>query len=159
MVDPSDALTSFQQAIINGRIPHAQLHRGNLDSEILVHLDHPNEKPRFTYVKLKDKTVTALVVVVLVEPLNNTPCFHIGYAVPELYRGQNLAKNLVKAAIAELKSGMARQGVDEFYLEAIVGVDNAPSNNIAKDIISNNPTNIIDSFSGLPALQYITKIE
>ena len=83
LTDPSDALTSFQQGLQNGDI---QLERGELDPELFVHLDHPNEMTRFTYVRLQGRTVTAFVMLVAVEPIEGTPCLQIGYAVPKAYR-------------------------------------------------------------------------
>jgi hypothetical protein len=54
MTDPSDALKSFQQALVDGEI---QLQRGQIDPGLFVHLDRPNGQPRFTYVRLQRQTV------------------------------------------------------------------------------------------------------
>jgi len=64
--DPSDALKSFQQALVDGQI---QLQRGQIDPGLFVHLDQPNGQPTFTYVRLQRQTVTALVILVVSDPI------------------------------------------------------------------------------------------
>jgi hypothetical protein len=94
MTDPFAALESFQEALANGVL---SLRQGSIDPELFVHLDHPNSSTRFTYVRLDRRTVTALVMFVLVDPLEGSPCFQIGYAVPERYRAQGRTKDIVVA--------------------------------------------------------------
>jgi RimJ/RimL family protein N-acetyltransferase len=156
MTDPSNALQSFQQALLHGGI---QLKRGVLDRDLYVYVDKPNGQTRFTYVRLEDKTVTAFVELGLCEPIEGTPCLAIGYAVPEAYRNQGHAKEAIKAALAEMKHGLGRHVSKSFYVEAIVGADNKPSRRVAEQVISNTPVAITDQISGLPAFQYIRKIE
>jgi hypothetical protein len=155
MTDPSDALTSFQQALRDGLI---EVHAGTIDPELYVHLDHPNGTPRFTYGRHKGDVITALVVLAMCEPIDGVPCFQIGYAVPEDYRSQGRAKSIVDAAIAELKHGLGRNKIDSFYVEAIVGVDNEASKRVATTTISTTPVAVTDKYSGLPALQYLRKV-
>jgi hypothetical protein len=155
MTDPSDALKSFQQALVDGEI---QLQRGQIDPELFFHLDHTNGQPRFTYVRLKHQTVTALVILVIGDPIEGVPCFQIGYAVPEAYRSQGRAKNAVGAAIIELRHGLARNRISTFYVEAIVGTDNESSKHVAAATITTTPVEVTDQVSGLPALHYVRKI-
>lgn len=156
MTDPSDALISFQQALVDGEV---QLQRGQIDPDLFVHLDHPHGQPRFTYVRLERQTVTALVILVISDPIDSVPCFQIGYAVPESYRSQGRAKNAVDAAIVELKHGLSRNKISTFYVEAIVGTNNEVSKHVAAATISNSPVEVTDQVSGLPALHYVRKIE
>jgi hypothetical protein len=156
MTDPSGALVSFQQALLDGEI---QLQHGAIDPELFVYVDRPSGLPRFTYVRLKHQMVAAMVMLVSVEPLDGYPCFQIGYAVPERYRRQGRAKSAVAAAIAELRQGLKRNHVLTFYVEAIVGTDNEASKRVAAVTISAVPTEITDSVSGLPALRYVRKID
>lgn len=155
MTDPSDALKSFQEALLGNQL---QMQRGEVDPELLVYLDHPNEKPRFTYVRLQRRTVTALVMLVVSDAIEGTPCFQIGYAVPEAYRNQGRAKSAVSAAISELKHGLLRNEVATFHVEAIVGADNKASQHVAAGTISTTPVAISDQVSGLPAFHYVRKI-
>jgi hypothetical protein len=157
MTDPFAALESFQEAFANGVL---SLQRGVIDPELFVHVDYPDGSTRrLTYVRLDRRTVTALVMFALVDPIEGSPCFQIGYAVPERYRAQGRAKDIVVAAIAELKKGLTGNGVPAFYIEAVVGTDNEPSTRVAAAIISTSPTQITDHVSGLPALHYVLKVE
>ena len=155
MTDPSDALTSFQQALLDGEM---QLGRGDIDPELSVHHDSPQGKMRLTYARLEGQTVTALALVVMGDPIEGLPCFELGVAVPEEYRSQGRAKKIVEAAIAELKHGLARNKISTFYVEAVVGTANEASKRVAAAIISASPVAGTDYLSGLPALQYVRKI-
>jgi hypothetical protein len=157
MTDPFAALEPFQQAFANGVL---SLQRGVIDPELFVHVDYPDGSTRrLTYVRLDRRTVTALVMFALVDPIEGSPCFQIGYAVPERYRAQGRAKDIVVAAIAELKRGLTGNGVPAFYVEAVVGTDNEPSMRVAAATLSTSPVQITDHVSGLPALQYLLKVE
>ena len=102
--------------------------------------------------------MTALVVFALCEPIEGTPCFNIGYAVPEAYRNQGRAKEAISAAISEMQHGFGRLG-HLFYVEAIVGADNKPSQRVAEQVIAETPVASTDQISGLPAFQYVRRIE
>jgi hypothetical protein len=95
----------------------------------------------------------------LTEPIEGIPCFQLGCAVPAAYRGQGRAKNIVDAAIIEMKNGLARNKISAFYVEAIVGAHNTASQHVAAATISTTPKEVTDQFSGLPALQYLRKID
>lgn len=154
MTDPTDALISFQEAL---RLGNLDLQRGELDSDLVVHLDHPIGKARFTYGYISGTTVTALAIFALVEPLGGLPCFHVGVAVPEPFRDKGLAKKIIAAGIAELRHGMARNKVTALAFEAIVSKTNHPSKKVADEIFSKTPKEVTDEFSGEPALQYVLK--
>jgi hypothetical protein len=57
-----------------------------------------------------------------------------------------------------MRHGLALQGRSDFYVEAVVGVDNRPSQRVAEKVISDAPTAVQDQVSGEPALQYIRRI-
>jgi hypothetical protein len=156
MTDPTDGLVSFQQALLRGEI---NLRAGEIDPELFVHLDEPTAGVlRFTYVRLSGQEVKALAMIVTTERIHGLPCFQAGVAVPLSHRGKGYAKSIVADAIAELKNGLSRNGVDSFYVEAIVSIDNEPSKRVAAATISSSPTAITDELSGLPALQYLRRI-
>jgi hypothetical protein len=153
MTDPSDALQSFQQALLLGGIQLQQ--RGELDKDLYVYVDAPDGQRRFTYVRLEGRTVTALVIFGICEPIDGIPCCAIGYAVPEAYRNQGRAKEVARAALSEMR----HLNRHPFYVEAIVGADNLPSRRVAEQVISDAPVAMIDEISGLPALRYVRRIE
>lgn len=156
MTDPSIALQSFQQELLRGAI---QLQRGVIDPDLYLYVDNPNGETRFTYVKVEGKTVTAFVSLARCEPIEGTPCLAIGYAVPDAYRNQGRAKQAISAAISEMKHGLGRGGISVFYVEAIVGADNKSSQRVAEQVISDMPVAVTDQISGLPAFQYVRKVE
>jgi hypothetical protein len=157
MTNPSEALKSFQAELTRGGM---QLQRGAIDKDLYLHVDNPNGVMRLTYVKLENRTVTALVMFALGDHrVEGKPCFNIGYAVPEAYRNQGRAKEAVRTAIAEMLHGFGKHGDATFYVEAVVGTDNKPSQRVAEQAISATPVAITDHVSGLPAFHYIRKIE
>lgn len=155
MTDPSSAMHSFQAALSSREI---QLQRGALHRELYLYADDANRQPRFTYVTLEEGTVTAFVNLVLCGRIEGTPCFQIGYAVPEAFRRQGRAKTIVGMAIEELQRGFSGRG-QALYLEATVSVDNTPSQRVAEQTLSATPDAITDSVSGLPALHYLRKLD
>lgn len=156
MTDPTNALVSFQRALLEGNI---RLQAGELDRGLFVHADSPTTGvSRITYVRMDGATVSAFATFVTTEPINGLPCFQVGVAVPVPYRSKGHAKSILKAAIAELKNGLSRNKIDSFYVESVVDVDNEASRRVSAATISSEPTSITDSFSGLPALQYLRKV-
>lgn len=156
LTDPFPALQSFQQAYLAGRI---DLQRGQVDTNLFLHVDQPNGAPRLTYVRLDGRTVTALVEFVTCAPVDGSPCFNIGYAVDPKYRNQGLAKQLLVAAIAELQAGFGSAGFPGFYVEAIVSVDNLASQKVATFGITPDRIHGTDNLSGVPIYQFIKKFE
>src|SRR4051812_29251782 len=115
MVDPADAMTSFQEALLRGVIG---LQRGELDRDLYVHLDRRNGHLRLTYVRLAGRTVTAFVNFSKCDPVKGLPCFQIGCAVPERFRKQGRANDAVRSAIREMQNGLARNSIPEFYVKS-----------------------------------------
>ncbi|WP_312405387.1 GNAT family N-acetyltransferase [Rhizobium sp.] len=155
LTDPSIGLKSFQSELAWGRI---KIDRCRWQKELFMHLDFPTGDkgdPRYTYVSLDEKkSVKAMVIMAVAEPLHGRPCFGIGYAVPEKYRGNGYAKDAVAAALREFRSGMKNARVSNFYVEAIVGKDNAPSNAVALATIAKDRTEVTDSLSKTPCYRY-----
>jgi len=115
-------------------------------------MDSVYRKPRFTYVNLDGKTVTAMAIFVEGQKMEGHHVFDIGYAVPEPYREQGRATNIVKTAVSELEHGLPKTGILEFFVQAVVSTNNGASQQVAKNTISENPKVITDSVSDLPAL-------
>lgn len=155
MNDPFDALQSFQEEASKGNL---RLQPGTLDTNLYSYLDQPNGTPRLTFIRLDERTVTAFASFVSVEPVDGEPCFEVGYAVPELYRNQGRAKELVAAAIAEMQNRFCLKGICAFHVEAIVSENNHASQRIAQSVISNKPISITEESSGERAFQYLRRI-
>ncbi|MCF8534118.1 MAG: GNAT N-acetyltransferase [Reyranella sp.] len=153
MTDPAVALASFQQALNRGQI---RLQRGALDPNLYVYQDVNGT--RLTYVRLEGRTVTALAMFVNVEPIDGVPCFQTGYAVPEKFRKQGRAQEIIEAAIAELQKGLARNNVPKFCVEAIIAADNEASKRVAEKVLSTSSKATTDEMSGTAAIQYLRNI-
>lgn len=155
MTDPSEAMILFQQAHLAGHIP---MRRGTLDRDLYLAVDEINDCVRFTYMRLQSQTITAFASFVRIEPVDDTPCFQTGYAVPEELRGQGRAAEIVAAALREMTAGFGRAGIHDFYVEAIVGIDNIASQKIAANLLQKSPVAIKDCVSGKPALRYLRRM-
>jgi Acetyltransferase (GNAT) family len=154
MTDPTNALQSFQRLLLTGTI---QLEPGRLDKNLYSYVDEVDGTTRFTLVRLEGKTVTAFVVFAQDGAIEGKPCFAIGYAVPEAYRNQGRAREIVKAALAEMQGAFKR-----LYPEFCRGgrwADNRPSPRVAEQVISDTAVAITDQISGLPAFRYVRKVE
>ncbi|POU76077.1 N-acetyltransferase [Leclercia sp. LSNIH7] len=155
MVDPSDSLISFQDALANKLIT---LSSCVVHPEMKVLLDDAEGTPRITYALLDGEKVQGIAIYVPAEPIDGMPCFGLGYAVDEHYRKQGVATKIVQKSMDEMRAGF-RKTIPKFYIEAIVGVDNHGSNKVASRLISEKPTACDDTYSGKPAQQYLRFLE
>ena len=154
--DVAGALKSFQQALATNTIT---VQRGDLDRDMLVHMDRPNEETRLSYARMVGHTVVALVQFIPCDPVEGEPCFNVGWAVAETYRGQGWAHGAVVAAIKEMQNGFNRAGMNVFWVEAIVGEDNVASQRLAEKVLSEPVKKASDSYSGDPIVQYLRRID
>jgi len=149
MADPNQALISFQEALAAGGL---RLERGRIDPTVYLHVDHLQGKPRFPYVQMDGKTVTAFANFVPNGTFEGHANLAVGYAVPERYRNQGRAKAILATGIAELQNGF--RGHPPFYIEAVVSVNNPASQNVAQEVLGGEPEPIVDNHSDEPALRY-----
>lgn len=154
--DLTSAMESFEKALMAGDIA---VQKCALDPLLFVYADAPNGEPRMTYVRLDGKKVTALVSFLHDQPVDGERCFGVGWAVPEELRGEGRAPEAFKAALRELRHGLARHGIARFYVEAVVGVDNPASQRVAEKVISPALKTDTDKFAGVPVIQYLRKID
>lgn len=149
MTDPTNALASFQQALDHGAL---DMEIGRMDPAVRFYFDQEHGVPRFTYVKLHGGTVSAFASFILADPIEDQLCFQCGYAVPEAYRGQGMATDILSAGIAELRNGFV--GNPPFWVEAIVGLKNVASQRVAEKVLEASRNQVTDQISGQPALQF-----
>lgn len=154
--DVAGALKSFQQALAANAIT---VQRGDLDRDMLVHMDSPNGETRLSYARMAGRTVVALVQFIPCDPIEGEPCFNVGWAVAEAYRRQGRAYGAVVAAIKEMQNGFNRAGMKSFWVEAIVGEDNVASQRLAEKVLSEPVKKASDSYSGDPIIQYLRRID
>jgi GNAT superfamily N-acetyltransferase len=156
MTDPMNALKLFQGSFARGQIPVEQ---GRIDPTLLFAPDSPNDKVRFNYMRAEGKTLTTLVMFAHSGMIDGQPCFNIGYAVAEAFRGRGLAKSTLVAALDELANGLTGARIPSIHVEAVISPENIISQRVASVIFDEAPTSITDSESGLPALHYIRRID
>lgn len=150
MTDPMNALTSLQAEIFKG-IP---LSKCKVHSELQMFVDQPNGRHRFTFVKVERNIIKAFAVYAFDNPIENVPSMNIGYAVPAEFRNQGLATEIIKNSIDEIKAEFQKVGINKFYVEAVIGVNNVASQKLAKNLISSEFNEIIDDVSGEKAFHF-----
>lgn len=154
-VVPMDGLIGLQDALNKKLVEFKQC---ELSKDIAMHVDYPGGNVRFSYAKIEYGKIQSYAVFIMAEPLNGLSCLNLGYAVPKEYREQGFAQDILKKSILELKNGLGRNKIKEFYLEAIVEIGNKISQKIASKIISDSPKKCKDEYSGQDALAYIKLI-
>ena len=147
--DSTAALAIFQRDL--DRIP---LTRSPTDPDLFLHLDQIGDHVRFAFARLQNRTVTALAVFFAADPADGVLSFQGFYAVPEAYRNQGRAKDILRAALRHMEDGFARTEVDAVRLDVFVEAANIAAQHVAAAVISPNPEPVTDQASGLPALLY-----
>lgn len=157
LTDPTPAMRSFETAIERGEITPQ---KASLYPDIVAYADNlPNGSTRFAYAQIIGGKVIAFANFVIAGRENGLPVFQAGVAVPEAERSKGRAKHILAAGISELKHGFGKVIPDAaFYVEAVVGLDNFPSQRVASAVINDKPTPITDSVSGLAALHYMRQV-
>ncbi|NRA88750.1 MAG: GNAT family N-acetyltransferase [Rhizobiales bacterium] len=146
MVDPTDALTSFQEAYTTGLVAPQNC---DVHKEAFVLLDEPlpNQK-RFSYVLIEFGEVIAFANLSLTDPLDGKVVFQIGYAVPPAHRGKGLARRIAKVAIDEIDHGFRRANSPMFYVEASVIDSNIASQRVAQNVFGDSKQSGADERTG-----------
>ena len=155
MTDPIDALISLQKAVNDSTV---HMTEGKFYPNVKCLIDYPDGETRYTYAKIIDNEVQAIAILGLIPMASDVPYFQIGFGVKKSKRGQGMGIRLMKQALKELVNDISTSSMKEFYLQAIVNVENEASNNISRKYISNSPTSIFDTLSGEPAYQYLCKV-
>ncbi len=63
-----------------------------------------------------------MAMFVSMEKIDGIGCFQVGYAVPDTYRSRGWTKENLEQELGELSNGLARHGVEKFYLQAVVSL-------------------------------------
>lgn len=155
MTDPMNALLSLDEEIKRGM----PLQTCELNKDYKITFDQPNGQNRFSYTKIEGKDAISLSMFAATDPIDGVTCFNIGYAVIEEYRGSGLGEEVVNIGIKELKNGLPRAGIEKFYIDAVVGINNHPSIRTAEKIFKAKGKEITDVYSGEPALHYRKLVE
>lgn len=155
ITDPMNALMLLQQAIDDDLVT---LQKCEINPELVVLYDSPIDTPRFTYALLSGRKVKSIALFVLTKKIEGIPCFQMGWATLDSERRNGLAKNVVSKGLVELKTGMKRNGINKFYIEAIIAESNLASTKLASNIYSAAPLPCIDEFSNTSALRFFQAV-
>lgn len=155
MTDPMITLEEFQKAFRRG----IETFRGEVHPGICMHLDYPENKPRISYAKVEHGRVKAIAVFIATPIVEGEHGYHIGYAVPEAYRGRGWGAEILQQGIDELRNGLRRNGVKRFHLEAVVSQNNLPSQRVAAKVLSATPKSSTDGESDEPTFVYTSVVE
>lgn len=159
MADPHQGMISFQQALHAGILELAQV---STHPNLYSHFDTPAPGVnRLTYVRLDEDriTVRAFVVCILNGQVEGFPCVSFGYAVPEGMRNQGLAKQTLRDVIQDTLFQVGRVGTRAVYVEAVIDVENIPSQRVAEAVLAVERESITDSESGRPAYRYTKRFD
>lgn len=159
MADPHLGMVSFQQALRQGILALAPV-KGHAD--LFSHFDVPApDVGRLTYVRLTDDrtTVKAFVACILNGTVDGYPCVSLGYAVPEEFRNQGLGTKIVQDVVQDTIFQVGKTGARAVFVEAIVDVENVPSQRIAETVLQAERESITDGESGRPAYRYTQRYD
>lgn len=152
MATPADALAALN--LFQRDLAQLSLRRSQTDLNLLYLLDQPAGLTRLTFVRLQDRTVTAMAMFVATGASDGVLSFHVAFAVPEAYRNQGRAKDILRAALRQIEHGFPAVEVKAIRVEAIVGAENLAAQKVAAAAITPDPTPGTDEATGQPALRY-----
>ena len=152
IADPMAALRTLQPAIDSGAV---SLEPCPLHKDLSMLVDFPNGEPRTTYVVLEKGHVECIVQFLPAEPIDGVPCLSIGYATMENARNRGLASSTLLKAIDDMRFGLRRHGIRQFYVEAIVAASNTISQKVALRALGPAMKTGSDRFSGEPIVQFV----
>ncbi|MGJ8654358.1 MAG: GNAT family N-acetyltransferase [Opitutaceae bacterium] len=151
MPDLSAALESFQDALSNQQINPEPC---ELYENLYLLKDDADGRLRMTYARIVEGKVLGMVAYVPVEPVDSIPCFNVGYAVDAEDRRKGIGSEILEESLSEIENGLRHHGNGQYYIEAVISVENEASNKIARKHLSDTPKQIVCMYSGEDALQY-----
>jgi hypothetical protein len=124
------------------------------DPALFCYMDEPLGAVRMAFARLQGQTVTALATFFASAPVDGVMDLHGFFAVPEAYRNQGRAKDILASALRQLTPNIAQSGVKALRVLLVVEADNTAAQRVAEAIISTSPTPVTDEATGRPALLY-----
>ncbi len=84
--------------------------------------------------------------------------FHGFYAVPDAYRNQGRAKDILASALRQMTQGIGQTGIRAIRVELLVDAENTPAQRVAAAVMAPGPATVTDEATGRPALLYATTL-
>ena len=159
MADPHAGMVSFQECLQKGIL---KLARVGDHLNLFSHFDVPAPGVgRLTYARLSEdgRTVCAFLACIMNGEVDGFPCVAVGYAVPEKLRNRGAAKKILADVIQDQINQARRNGFPAVYIEAVVDVNNLPSQRVASATLGVDRESITDVASGRPAFRYTARYE
>lgn len=159
-VNMGAALAGFQAAVQAGRVRPGLVSGGAPGAaDLYLYQDAPQPSvPRLTYARMEGAAVVAVAVITISAPVEGERCFHLGFAVADHARGQALAKDLAAEALEDFLEKTRRDGIDSFWLEAVVDPEDPAAIAVARSVLEVAPTSETDS-EGAPCLRFLKQVE
>lgn len=154
-VEMMDALEHFNAALKAGTIT---VQPTQTDPKIFVHADTPEGTPRMSYVRKKGAHATAIAVIVVTEPIDGVPAIHIGCAVREDQRGKGIGRHVLSVALEDFRVDMAEKGLEDYWIESLVEMDNMASAAMTKKVLDIEPEETVDEATGEPSLRFLKRV-
>lgn len=144
------AFAAFQKAINKNLI---SLSKCEIHPELFLHADQPQGVVRYTYALMGTGTrVKASCVAVQGDAYKGKLCFDVGVTTFKKFRNQGHGTAVLVQAIDELKNGLSRHGIDEFYIELKVDKDNEASHKLCQKFADDT----IDTEAGTNYLKLVS---
>jgi hypothetical protein len=90
---------------VSGRI---KPHPCELSPDLVVFMDQQTASPRITYAQIEKGVVQAIMLFIFQDRLDGVPCFELGDAVAEGFRGRGIAPVILPKCIAEMRRNRHR---------------------------------------------------
>ncbi|WP_342067311.1 GNAT family N-acetyltransferase [Achromobacter kerstersii] len=159
LADPHASMLSFQQGLLQGIL---DISRVRPHDDLYSHFDEPARGVgRLTYVRLDEsrKKVRAFISCIMNGQEDGAPCIAVGYAVPKALRGKGLAKLILQDAIKDQVVMAGRAGHAKVLIEAVIDVENVPSQRVAEFAMKVEREPVTDNESQRPAYRYTATYE
>lgn len=158
MVDPHEGFLDFQRALEEGRIKLEEIEPAN--NLYRYHELKGAGGQRMAYVSLgsDNQTITAYAVCALNGYIDGCPILALGYATPANLRNQGKASKIVKEVVRDTGREARRLGLPKMYIEAVVDIENIPSQRVAEKALGVKPDLCVESISGRPARRYLLEV-
>ena len=132
-----------------------------LFDDVFLHMDTPNQMPRFTYVMFdslnRNKIIAQSVIVLATMTPDNIRKWHIGWYVDEDHRKEGIGYKLASNALQDF-SQYLKKDLEGDYIEANVDEGNIASIKIAEKLIGNEEI-LIGKESGKKSYSFMKEFD
>ncbi len=149
MTSPAEELRTIKRLWAGNRCKTIEL---AADSSIRVYCDKVGGNcDRWVFIMEEgNEDVVAIASLTHWEDFENLPCLHLGYAVVPDSQGKGYGEKMARLAISSIETFLNNKGITNWYVSALVGVENIKSHVIARKVFGEHINRSVDP---------VTKIE